>query len=73
MTTSALFISTLSEETALTQIIDKVPFEEFDEVYALDGGSQDRTVEILLNHNISVVCDIKKGEIYNVGTELTKC
>jgi len=70
---SALFICTLNEEQALSKLIERIPVKEFDEVYALDGGSTDRTIEIFSSHGIQVVNNIRKGEIFNIGAMITKC
>ena len=70
---SALFISTLNEIEALGKIFSQIPFSEFDEVYALDGGSTDGTIQFFIDRGIPVVHNIKKGEIFNVGAMLTIC
>ena len=41
----AFFIATLNEINGLTHLFDQLPIEGFDEVYALDGGSTDGTIE----------------------------
>jgi len=41
--------------------IPKIPFQEFDEVLAIDGGSNDGTIEYLQAHGIVVHRQIKRG------------
>lgn len=70
---SALFISTLNEIEALSKQFHRIPVSAFDEVYALDGGSKDGTVEFFQQHGIKVIPGIKKGAIFNAGANSTKC
>ncbi|MFO7869809.1 MAG: glycosyltransferase family 2 protein [Kiritimatiellia bacterium] len=72
MNDSALFISTLNEIEALGKIFDIIPVSEFDEVYALDGGSTDGTVDFFQEHGIKVIPGIKKGAIFNAGAMNTE-
>lgn len=73
MDKSALFISTRNEIEGITQLHDKIPIKAFDEVYALDGGSTDGTIEFFKKKNIKVILNVKKGEIVNKGITLTDC
>lgn len=41
--------------------VPKIPFDEFDEVFAVDGGSTDGTVEYLESQRISVHLQPKRG------------
>lgn len=70
---SALFVSTLNEIEALPQQFPRIPLAIFDEVYTLDGGSTDGTVEFFEKHGIKVIQPVKKGAIFNVGAMTTKC
>ena len=73
MACCALFISTRNEIRGITALLPRIPVREFDECYALDGGSTDGTVEFFQKHGIEVVTGVKKGEIFNTGADLTKC
>ena len=73
MPSSALFISTLNEIEGLRHLFPKIPVDQFDECYALDGGSTDGTVELFQEHGIEVVAPVKKGAIFNRGASLTEC
>jgi glycosyltransferase involved in cell wall biosynthesis len=70
---SALFISTLNEIEALPIQLPRIPIKAFDEVYALDGGSTDGTLEFYAKNGIKVVKPVKKGAIFNVGAMSTEC
>lgn len=73
MNGSALFISTLNEIEALPKQFPRIPLSAFDEVYALDGGSKDGTIEFYQKHGIKVVQPVKKGAIFNAGAMTTQC
>jgi glycosyltransferase involved in cell wall biosynthesis len=73
MDKSALFISTRNEIEGITQLYDKIPIKAFDEVYALDGGSTDGTIEFFKKKNVKVILNVKKGEIINKAITLTDC
>jgi glycosyltransferase involved in cell wall biosynthesis len=73
MTRCALFIATRNEIQGVTALFPRIPVKEFDECYALDGGSTDGTVEFFQEHGIEVIPAVKKGEIFNQGANLTEC
>lgn len=73
MNRSALFVSTLNEIEGVTSLWEKLPLEAFSEVYALDGGSTDGTVEFFNQKGIPVLPGVKKGEIFNAGAAATEC
>ena len=73
MQRAALFISALNEIKGLTSLFHRLPFDQFDECYALDGGSTDGTLEFFESKRIPIVHKIKKGEIFTVGAMLTTC
>ena len=73
MNRSALFISTLNEIEGITKLFHEIPISGFDECYALDGGSWDGTIEFFEKRGIKVIPNIKKGEIFNAGAEITEC
>ena len=70
---SCLIISTLNEIEALGALWDQIPIDQFDSVFALDGGSTDGTLNFYRERNIPIVHGVKKGEIFNVGAMLSKC
>ena len=72
MNKSALFISTLNEIEGITKLFYKIPISSFDECYALDGGSSDGTIEFFEKNGVKVIANIKKGEIFNAGANITK-
>jgi len=55
--------------------IPNLPGELFDEVFAVDGGSNDGTVEYLRSQNIFVVSQVERGlnAAYWQAIETTKC
>ncbi|MBI3312898.1 MAG: glycosyltransferase family 2 protein [Candidatus Omnitrophica bacterium] len=73
MERSALFISALNEIKGLTKLFPQLPLAQFDECYALDGGSTDGTVEFFEKQGIPVMGKVKKGEIFNAAAKLTSC
>ncbi len=70
---SALFISTLNEIEALPKQFPHIPISAFDEVWALDGGSTDGTLEFYEKNGIKVIQPVKKGAIFNAGAMITEC
>ena len=70
---SALFISTKNEIEALPIQFPRIPISAFDEVYALDGGSTDGTLDFYQKHGVKVIQPIKKGAIFNAGAMNTEC
>jgi len=70
---SALFISTFNEIEALPKQFPHIPISAFDEVYALDGGSTDGTLEFYEKNGIEVIKPVKKGAIFNAGAMTTEC
>ena len=57
----ALIIMIRDEIGGITQLYDKIPFERFDEVIAIDGKSSDGSVEFLEEKGIKVVTQIING------------
>jgi glycosyltransferase involved in cell wall biosynthesis len=69
---AALFITTRNEYEGISQLFDRIPVQAFAEVYALDGGSTDGTVEFFERKHIPVIAGVKKGEIVNKAITLTR-
>jgi glycosyltransferase involved in cell wall biosynthesis len=57
----ALVLLTFNEIEALPKIFDKIPLDAADEVFAVDGGSQDGTVEFLKSKGVRVVGQPRRG------------
>jgi len=70
---AALFISTLDEITGLSALWSRIPLSSFHQVFALDGGSSDGTLEFFERKGVHVICGVKKGEIFNKGAEVSEC
>jgi hypothetical protein len=56
-----LCLLTLNELEGCRHDVPNVPFEAFDEAFAMDGGSSDGTVEYLQQRGITVFRQEKKG------------
>ena len=59
--TIALSLLTLNEIKGCEADFSQIPFDAFDEVYAIDGGSTDGTVEFLTERGIAVYSQNIKG------------
>jgi glycosyltransferase involved in cell wall biosynthesis len=57
----SLVFLTLNEIVGLKEIFHKVPLNSVDEVFAIDGGSTDGTLEFFKEHNITVYPQKVKG------------
>jgi glycosyltransferase involved in cell wall biosynthesis len=57
----ALVLLTFNEIEALPQLFDKIPLSAADEVFAVDGGSQDGTVEYLRSKGVKVLGQPRRG------------
>lgn len=58
---SSLIILTFNEIEGIKTLFDKIPFAQFDERFAIDGGSTDGTVEFFKENKIKVITQQKKG------------
>lgn len=58
---TTLVTLTLNEIEGIKTLFDKIPFKDFDEVIALDGGSTDGTIEFFKSKGITVVPQKTKG------------
>ena len=56
-----LAILTLNEIMGLKKLFDKIPINHVDEVFAIDGGSTDGTVEFLKKNKVTVYSQAVKG------------
>lgn len=65
----SLVFLTLNEIVGLNTLFAKVPLSEVDEIFAVDGGSTDGTVEFFEKHDVPVYFqDIKgRGEAFRVA------
>ena len=59
--TFGLVLLTLNEIKGLSALFNKIPINEFDEVFAVDGGSNDGTIDFFRNKNIKIVSQSSKG------------
>jgi glycosyltransferase involved in cell wall biosynthesis len=57
----ALVLLTFNEIEALPKLFDKIPLNAADEVFAVDGGSKDGTVEYLQSKGVKVVSQPRRG------------
>jgi glycosyltransferase involved in cell wall biosynthesis len=69
-----LILLTLNEIEGLRAVYDKIPFDEVDEVFAVDGGSNDGTLEFYKEKNVSVFVqkDKGRGEAFSLAFEKAK-
>ncbi len=56
-----LVLLTLNEIDGLNAIFHKIPLKEVDEIFAVDGGSTDGTLEFYKEHKIKVVKQKSRG------------
>ncbi|MFI5346135.1 MAG: glycosyltransferase family 2 protein [Elusimicrobiota bacterium] len=57
----ALVLLTFNEIEALPKLFDKIPLSAADDVFAVDGGSKDGTVEYLQSKGVKVVSQPRRG------------
>jgi len=69
--TFGLVLLTLNEIKGLSALFNKIPINEFDEVFAVDGGSNDGTIDFFRNKNIKIVSQSSKGrgEAFRLASE----
>lgn len=66
-----LAILNRNEEDALPVVLPQIPRDAVDAVFAVDGGSRDRSLEILAEHGIEVVPQTSpgRGEAFRLAFE----
>lgn len=58
---ATLVLLTRNEIEGITALYDKIPFDQFDESFAVDPGSTDGTLEFFKEKGVRVVMQEKKG------------
>lgn len=73
-TKSTLVILTWNEIDGLRKIFDKIPIEQIDEVFAIDPGSTDGTLDFYKEKGMKfIIQDIKgRGEAFRIGFKEAK-
>ena len=68
---ATLVILTFNEIEGIKALLDKIPVMEFDEVFAIDPGSTDGTVEFLREKGITVIIqEVRgRGEAFRIAVE----
>lgn len=74
MRDSAIVLLTLDEIGGLRALWDRIPVSDFREVFAVDGGSRDGTVEFLQERGIPVVTQPLRGRgvAFRVAAEASR-
>ena len=72
--TSTLIILTYNEIEGVKALYDKIPFDEVDEVFVIDGGSTDGTIEFFEEKGIRVIPQEihGRGEAFRIGMREAK-
>ncbi len=68
---TTLVIFTLNEIEASHAMFSRIPFDNVDEAFVIDGNSTDGTIEFFRENNIPVYLQDKPGhgEAYKLGLE----
>ncbi len=61
MAKSTLVILTLNEIEGITALFDRIPFDQVDEYFVVDGGSTDGTVEFFREKGVNIIPQKSKG------------
>ena len=59
--TVTLLLPTYNEIVGFTEIFPKIDLTLFDDVFIIDGGSTDGTVEFAFKNNIRIISQLRKG------------
>ena len=59
--TFGLVLLTFNEIDGLRKLWDEIPYNKFDEFFALDGGSTNGTLEFFQTNNVRIIGQSKKG------------
>lgn len=70
----SLIFLTLNEIDGLRGVFDKILTTEFDEIFAVDGGSTDGTLEFYKEHNVKVIPQTSRGrgEAFRIAAEIAQ-
>jgi glycosyltransferase involved in cell wall biosynthesis len=70
----SLIFLTLNEIDGLKAIFNKIPVNEFDEIFAVDGGSIDGTLEFYKENSVRVIPQTSRGrgEAFRIAAEVAK-
>jgi glycosyltransferase involved in cell wall biosynthesis len=68
---SSLIILTFNEIQGIKALFEKIPFNQFNECFAVDAGSRDGTLDFLKEKGIKVILQEKKGrgEAFRLASE----
>jgi glycosyltransferase involved in cell wall biosynthesis len=66
---NSLIILTLNEIEGVRAMLNKIPLSKIDEVFAVDGGSTDGTIDFFKDKGIKVIVQEKRGraEAFKIG------
>lgn len=66
---SSLVILTFNEIKGVRALFDKIPFDKFDDVFVIDGGSKDGTIEFFEERKMRVIRQKihGRGEAFRIG------
>lgn len=70
----SLIFLTLNEIDGLKAVFDKIPTNEFDEIFAVDGGSTDGTLDFYKKYSIRVIPQTSKGrgEAFRIAAKIAE-
>jgi glycosyltransferase involved in cell wall biosynthesis len=70
----SLILLTLNEIDGLNKVFKDIPLHEFDDIFAIDGGSTDGTLEFYKNNNVRVVTQESRGrgEAFRIAAEVAQ-
>lgn len=71
----SVVVLTLNEIEGVRKIFPKLPFNFVEEIFVVDGGSTDGTIEFFKNKGVPIYVQSKLGraEAFRVGIEKAKC